>query len=271
MPAGRTTQHRALALLPLAMLLAACPRVPIDFGKDGEPKSAEELLKRVAQAEAQIVTLKGDGKLGVDAPQGKGSVTLFVAVTHPSNIHLEQLDFFGRPQGVLVTDGERFGLYNGQDAKYYRGPASPANLGRFLPVVMPPAELAALLLGRAPRIPAESSEMTFDDKGGVFVLTLKRGAIVQTVHVKPPTYRVVKSSVVGLKAYDVEFDDIGVYGAVSIPKKAKLVAASAKTTVELTYKEITINEPPDLTLFDMSPPEGVPVVEVDANGAPLRD
>lgn len=263
-----TTQHRALALLPLCLLLAACPRVPVDFGKDGEPKSAEELLKRIAVAESQIVTLKGDGKLGVNSPQGNGSVTLFVAVTHPSNIHLEQLDFFGRPQGVLVTDGERFGLYNGQDAKYYRGPASPANLARFLPVVMPPAELAALLLGRMPRIRADATEMTFDDKEGVFVLKLVRGEIVQTVQVKPPTYRVVKSTVVGLKAYDVEFGDIGVYGAVSIPKKAKLVAASAKTSVELTYKDITINEPPDLTLFDMAPPEGVPVVEVDAQGNP---
>lgn len=262
-------QRRALALLPLAVgLLAGCPRPHLDFGKDGEAKSAEELLKRVAQAEAQVVALKGDGKLYVDSPQGKGSVGLFVAVAHPAFIHIEQLDFFNRPQGVLVTDGQDFGLYDAKEGKYFRGPASPANLGRFLPVVLPPAELTALMLGRAPRLPPESSELSVDEKLGVYVLTLKRGAVTQTLHVQPPSHRVVKSTVQGITAYDVEFGDIADYGAVTLPRKIQLVAPSAKTTVELTWKDVTVNEPPDLTLFDLSPPEDVPVVDVDAQGNP---
>jgi len=262
-------QRCAAALLPLLVLgLAGCPRVPLDFGKGGEARTPEELLKRIAQAEAQVVAIKGDGKLFVDAPQGKGSVALFVAVSHPALIHIEQLDFFNRPQGVLVTDGAQFGLYDAKDGKYYRGPASPQNLGRFLPVVLPPAELAALMLGRAPRLPPESSDLSFDDQRGVYVLTLKRGGATQTLHVKPPSNRVVKSTVTGLAAYDVEFSDITDYGALTLPRRALLSAPSAKTTVELTWKDITVNEPPDLTLFDLSPPEDIPVVEVDAQGVP---
>ncbi|MEW5741804.1 MAG: DUF4292 domain-containing protein [Myxococcota bacterium] len=264
-------QRRAPALVPLlaAVALLACPRPPVNFGKDGEARTPEELLKRIAQAEATVVALKGDGSLYVETPQGKGSVSLFVAVSHPALIHIEQLDFFNRPQGVLVTDGSNVGLYDAKDGKYYRGPATPANLGRFLPVVLPPAELAALMLGRAPRLPPESSELSFDDKLGVYVLTLKREGVTQTLHVQPPSHRVVKSTVTGRAAYDVEFSDIADYGAVTMPKKAKLLAASAKTTVELTWKDVTLNEPPDLTLFDLTPPEDVPVVDVDAQGSPV--
>jgi hypothetical protein len=193
-------------------------------------------------------------------------VGLFVAVAHPAYIHIEQLDFFNRPQGVLVTDGKDFGLYDAKEAKYYRGPASPANLARFLPLVLPPAELASLMLGRAPRLPPETSTLAVDERLGVYVLTLTRGPVTQVLHVRPPSNRVVKSTVAGLRAYDVEFSDIAAYGAVTLPRRIQLVAPSAKTTVELTWKDVTVNEPPDLTLFDLSAPEDVPVVELDEEG-----
>jgi len=259
-------QRLAGALVPLALLLSACPVHHIEFGPQGEAKNPAELLKRVALSESTVVGLKGDAKLNVDSPQGKGSVTLFVAVQHPAYLHIEQLDFFGRPQGVLVTDGETFGLYDSQSGQYFKGPASPPNLARFLPVVLPPRELAALLLGRVARVPAEDGEMSMDDKKGVYVLTLKNGPVTQRLEIEPPSYRVVKSTVTGVRAYDVEMGDIADYGAVTLPKRIVLDAPSAKTRVELVYKDVSVNEPPDMTLFDMEPPEDVPVVEVDAAG-----
>lgn len=264
MPAAIAPQR--LTWLFISLSLLACPRRPIDFGRDGEPRTAEELLARVNYAEAQIVSLKGDARLGVDSPQGKGSVTLFAAVTHPAYIHLEQLDFFGRPQGVLVTDGTRFGLYNSQDGKYYRGPASPANLGRFLPLVMPPAELASVLLGRAPRIPVDALAMRFDDRLQLFVLTITRGNVKQTLHVQPPSYRVVKSTAENLNVYELAFGELSPFGGATLPKTINLDAKSSKTALELVWKEVAVNEAPDMTLFELEPPEGVPVVEVDANG-----
>ena len=257
-------------LISAVLALTACPKRIADFGKDGEPKTPQELLRRIEVAESQIYSLKGEAKLIVDSPQGKGAVSLFAAVTHPALIHIEQLDFFGRPQGVLVTDGTRFGLYMQQDGKYYRGPASPANLARFLPLVMPPAELAAVMLGRAPRIPPESMQMRFDDPLQLLVLVLTRGKVRQTLHVQPPSYRVVKSTAENLEAYDLAFSDLTAEGGVTLPKHAALDARTAKTSVELVWKDVAVNEAPDLSLFDFEPPEGIPVVEVDANGFPSQ-
>ncbi len=259
-----------LPFIAFVLLLTACPPKRVDFGRDGEPRSAEELLARINHAEAQIISITGDAKLGVDSPQGKGSVTLFVAVLHPALVHIEQLDFFGRPQGVFVTDGERFGLYQAAEGAYFRGPATAPNLGRFLPVTMPPAELAAVLLGRAPRIRHDALEMSFDAAQQLYVLKLTKGNVVQTLLVQPPSYRVVHSSAVNLDAYDLSFSDLSDEGGVTLPKTARLVAKQVKTSIELSLKSITVNDAPDLTLFELQAPEDIPVVEVDAKGDPRQ-
>lgn len=269
MPDAMLPLRLAPMTLCCALMLTACPKRLVDFGERGEPSSADDLLKRVNAVESQVYALKGDAKLFVDAPQGKGAVDLFISVTHPALIHLEQLDFFGRPQGVLVTNGETFDLYLVPEGKLYRGPASAANLTRFLPIVIPPRELAAVLLGRAPRIPADALAMGFDEKLQQLVLRITRGQVKQTLNVQPPSYRVVKSAAENLDAYAVAFDDLAVQGGVSIARKVIIDAPSARTHLALQWKEVSVNESPDLTLYErLEPPEGVTIVEVDASGVP---
>lgn len=248
-------------ILIVAMLFAGCPRRPVELGKDGAPKSAEDLLARVDFAEAQITSLNGEAKLVVDAPQGKGAVDLFLAVAPPASLHLEQLDFFGRPQAVMITDGHAFGLL--QDGRFLRGPATPQNLARLLPIVIPPEELAAVLLGRAPRIAHDALEMRFDDRAQRFVLTLRRGAMTQTLEVQPPSYRVVHSEAHGFDAYELRFGDLTEQNGVTLPKSVTLDAPASKTTLELTLKAVTLNEAPDESMFVPEAPPDVPVEELN--------
>ena len=243
------------------MLLVACPPRHVELGKDGAPTSAEELLKRVEFAEAQITSLNGDAKLFVDSPQGKGAVDLFLAVAPPASLHLEQLDFFGRPQAVMMTDGHAFGLF--QDGRFLRGSATPQNLARLLPIVSPPEELTAVLLWRAPRMPYDALEMRFDDRTQRFVLTLKRGAAKQTLEVQPPSYRVVHSSAQGFDAYELGFGELTEQNGVTLPKTVTLIAAGSKTKLELTLKSVTLNEAPDETMFVPEAPPDVPVEELN--------
>lgn len=270
------TLLRLLDVLPLvwrraallsAVMFAGCPRLPpLDYGKDGPAISGADLLERIEVAELSVVSVKGDAKLIVDSPQGKGSVSLYVAVLHPARLHIEQLDFFGRPEGILVTDGERFGLYDGRQRKYFRGPASPTNLARFLPIALPPRELASLLLGRVPRVPADSSELSIDEGLRAYRLTLHKGAVTQRLTVSTGTHRVLSSRVEGLNTYAIDLGELDTFGAATLPRRLTLDAPSAKTSVELIYKDIAVNETPEVTMFELEPPEGTPVIEVDANG-----
>ncbi|MHB8874146.1 MAG: DUF4292 domain-containing protein [Myxococcaceae bacterium] len=261
--------NRALAAMFLAALLAAgCPPKRIGLGLPGEPKDAAELLALTAAAEKTVYSVKGEAKIKVDSPEGKGVVTLFMAVTHPSLIHLESLDFFGKPQAVLVSDGRDFGLYRADEGRYYRGPATAENIGRFLPVALPPGELTALMLGRAPRIPHDTAELGVDEAGKLYRVTLKKDAVTQTLVISPKNHRVVESHLTGANAYDLSFQDIEEVDRGTYPRKVVMRSPSAGATVELLYKDVAVNEAPDLTLYTLEAPENVPVVEVDEKGNP---
>lgn len=271
--------NRVAVTMFLTLMCTGCPK-RIDFGPRGEVTDPAALLELVRQAEGRVATLQGESKLRVDSPDARGTVTLWGAIARPGRLHLETLDFFGKPLAVLVSDGQRFGLYQAQENRYYQGPATPENLSRFLPVVIPGDELVSLMLGQAPRIAAPPVSLRADAEAGGYVLTLEgelprrdgtRARATQVLTVHPQHHRVLRSEVRGVEAYDLTFENFLQSGAVVFPRRAQLEARGAKTTLELRYTEVTLNGAPDLAMFELTPPEGVPVVEVDAQGRPLPE
>jgi hypothetical protein len=207
--------------------------------------------------------------LQFDAPSGKGTVTLFVAVARPRWIHLESLGFFGQPQAILISDGKTFGLFQAQESKYYRGPASPENISRFLPIVLPGHELVTILLGGAPRINGEPTALRMLRDPAAYELKLTEGPVTQTLVIDPVAHRVIKSEVRGIDGYDLSFEDFERGVAAALPLKIRLSAPAASTTLELRYQDVEINQKLDVSLFYQRPPAGVPIVDVDSRGNPL--
>ncbi|WP_164018406.1 DUF4292 domain-containing protein [Pyxidicoccus trucidator] len=260
--------NRAAAAIFLAVLSSACPK-RIEFGPEGELTDANVVYQRVKENQDNIVQLEGDSKLRVESPQGSGTLSMFVSVTRPAMLHLETFDFFNRPLASLVSDGQGFGLYQTETNTFYQGPASPENVSRFLPVVLPSQELVAIMLGQVPLIPPERMELELDRKKGFYVLTLHQGQATQVLQVHTKYLRVVKSQVRGVPGYDLAFDDFLEKGTLIFPGKVELVAAQADTRLQLSYQQITLNGRPDLTLYELLPPEGAKVVEVDERGREL--
>ncbi|WP_257462421.1 DUF4292 domain-containing protein [Archangium lipolyticum] len=260
--------NRAAAAIFLALICSGCPK-RIDFGPRGQITDAQELFQLTRSAQGRVVSLQGDGKLRVESPQGTGSVSAYLAAMRPGLLRVEMFDFFNRPVAVLVTDGQRFGLFQAQENTFYQGPATPRNLSRFLPVALPSEELVSVMLGQVPFIPAERMTLSLDEKERVYVLTLQQGAVSQVLRIQPGNLRVVRSEVRGTRAYDLEYDHFKEHGEFVLPHEVKLLASTADTSLGLRYTDITLNESPDLTLFDLSAPEGVRVVEVDEEGQSL--
>ena len=267
--------NRALAAIFLAVLfsgvLTGCPK-RIEFGPEGLIEDPEKLFELTSQAQANVLTLQGDAKLRVDSPQGSGTLSMFLAISRPGLLHMETFDFFNRPVAALVSDGQRFGLYQAEGNIFYQGPASPENVSRFLPVVLPSEELVAVMLGQVPFIPAERKTLELNRDEGVYVLKLFRGAVTQTLHVHTKHHRVVRSEVRGVPGYDLSFDNLEPHkeGGMVFPKEVKLIAEVAETELRLRYSAVTLNERPDLTLFELTPPEGARVVDVDARGREIQ-
>lgn len=257
--------NRLAAPIFLAVVCSGCPR-HIEFGPEGPIDDPERLFQLVSQAQANLVTLQGDAKLHVKSPQGSGTLSMFLAISRPGLLHMETFDFFNRPVAALVSDGQRFALYQTEGNVFYQGPASPENVSRFLPVVLPSEELVAVMLGQVPFIPAERKTLELDRSEGVYRLKLYRGPVTQLLHIHPKYYRVIRSEVRGVPGYDLAFDDLEQQDSMVFPKEVKLIAEVAETELRLRYSDVALNTPPDLTLFELSPPEGARVVEVDARG-----
>ncbi|PTL76122.1 DUF4292 domain-containing protein [Vitiosangium sp. GDMCC 1.1324] len=260
--------NRAAAAIFLVIICSGCPK-RIDFGPNGQITRAEELFRLTSAAQDRVATLQGDGKLRVESPQGSGTVSVYLAASRPGLLRVEMFDFFNRPIAVLVTDGQRFGLFQAQENKFYQGPATPRNLSRFLPISLPSQELVSIMLGKVPFIPAERMTLALDSREGLYVLTLHKDSVTQVLHIHPRYLLVTRSEVRGAPAYGLEYDHFKERGELVFPHEVKLVAPTSDTSLGLRYTDITLNESPDLTLFDLSAPEGVPVVEVDEGGQAL--
>ena len=262
--------NRAAAAIFLAFLCSACPK-RIEFGPEGELTDAQVVYQRVRENQDNIVSLEGNSKLRVESPQASGTLSMFVSITRPALLHLETFDFFNRPLASLVADGKRFGLYQTETNTWYQGPASPENVSRFLPVVLPGEELVAIMLGQVPLIPPERMSLKLDRDQGVYVLTLQRAQATQVLHVHTKYLRVMKSQVRGVPGYDLSFDDFLEKGTLIFPGRVELVAEQAQTKLQVRYQQITLNGRPDLTLYELVAPEGAKVVEVDDRGRELPE
>lgn len=257
--------NRAFAAMFLALACLGCTK-RISFGPEGELSDPHEVLARVDAAESKVISLRGDGRLDVDSKDAKGGVGLFLSVARPALLHLEPLDFFNRPQGVLVSDGTTFSLYSVPESVVLTGPATPPNVSRLLPIVIPANELVSVMLGEAPRIDPDSVEMVVDETERTYRLTLTKGQVVQTLWVHPEHFRVMRSEVRGAPAYDLQFSDFLTTAQVAIPRRIVLASQAGEARLELRHKDVEINGPLDLTDFEFDAPEGIPVTNVDEYG-----
>jgi hypothetical protein len=250
----------------LAASLACAKR--IDFGATGEIHNPNELLKLTDQVERRIISLKGEARLRVSSPKDNGTLNIFAAVAEPDKLHLESLNFFGKPQAILVAGSARFEMLDQDAGKYYRGPASRENLSRFMPVVVPANDLVAMLLGRAPRIAASSASLRLDSAEKSYVVTLSEAQCEQTIWIEPSSYRVTRSQLRGCQAYDLTFDDFQSFASTEVPRKATLNIPGEATRVELKYREVQLNERLDSSMFELAPPSGIQIIELDEQGNP---
>ncbi len=260
-------------LLAGLLLVAGCARraPPPDLSRD-----PRELLRSVRAAQDKIRNVQGSARVHIDSPRMKvpGGLQEFVAAEKPDRLHLETLDFFGDVAAVLVASGGRFALYDAKERVFYRGAATPENVSRFLPVVLPVEELVTVLCGSAPILPGQPVSVEPGD--GALLLTVADGPVGQQLAVgelasvsssrvrrltRDPAGREAQDA----PAYDVELNLRRHRAGVVFPQELKLIAPSAHSTVELTWDDdLAINGRIDPRVFEMNPPAGARVVELDS-------
>jgi hypothetical protein len=143
-------RRRAIALLLPLCVLASC-RTP-DFGvalPAADPRPAA-LLETLVERGAARAALRARARLDLDAPDVTLDRPQRLAVARPARMRVEVLGLFDQVAAVVVTDGDRYQVYDARRNAFEEGPVEPDLLWRVARVDLEPVEAVDLLLG-APR------------------------------------------------------------------------------------------------------------------------
>lgn len=252
--------HRGFLALAVFCACAHAPPVP-----SGPPPDAATLLARVEKAHALPDTLSCDARASVDAPERGGRYSLHVLVKRPASIRIEAILPTGDPGAVLVAERGRFALLDLRNNVFYRGPATPRNLSRLLPVPFAPDELVSLLTGAMPALPFVEGISSARD-GNALVLRFAGRDLAQEVALGQDLrlLRVRRTTARGDLLWEVTLDEHeDDSGGAQVPKLLHLDAPGARTRVDLRLRNLVSNRPPAAGAFVLNPPKGTRIEEVD--------
>lgn len=247
------------ALLAVGAALAACaPRVPPpDLSLD-----PELLLGQVQATAAGVSSVRGEARLRASAGS-RVSVAAFVAARRPDRVRVEVLDFFGNPAAVLASAGGRLAIWDARSGTFYRGAATPENVGRLVLLPLAPEELVDVLCGWPPlggdpvRAEPGRGHITLEvrDGGRTTVARVVAGAAVERATVRYPR-----------GGYEVAWADRVLVGTQVGPGDVTLSSRSPAVRVELAWSEPEANAALADALFRLEPPAGARVVELEEGG-----
>jgi hypothetical protein len=233
------------------------------------PPDAESLLARVREqlrrasglrAETKVDHLSGEGRI-------KGKVTMLVAAD--GRLRFEAESPLGSPLAVLASDGTEFDLLDVEKNRFLTGPATPCNVARLLRIVMPGADVAAVLLGGAPLPPFERARVEWDDSHGGrerLILDLFGGGR-QTLWLGAGgrTWDVVAAERVdaaGRTLFSLEHEGFRDVGRVRLPRVTRFREPAEKADVIVRWREQEAGVELPAAAFRLPPPEGIPAERV---------
>jgi outer membrane lipoprotein-sorting protein len=263
---------RCAACLALVAGLAGCPGRRADGPGFGQTFDTPEALMQAMRADlSKLRALRATGS--VDMRQGGQRIKAHVLylAERPAWLRFETESFFEQPLSILVSDGERFTIWDLEQGRVVTGRATPANLGRMLPVPLDGAQLGALLLGEPPWIAYAEVSLSGGAAGRPYLLSLQNARERQTVEVDAALLRPTRVELVAgdQRRYLIEYEDWQVRDGLAVaPEKLRLEMPADEMHLKIKLKEIEPNPALARTLFQLTPPEGTPLESLDPAPAP---
>ncbi len=233
------------------------------------PQTAQAVLLR-ALARRLPQTLQGMTRLEVYSAGEARKVDLLVVVQQPDHLQFQALAPTLDLLALLSTDGLRFLMFERGGAACYVGPACAENLGRLVPIALPPAELALALLGRPPLLAEPPQQLAWDSDRQLYRLDLGPSAGThQQVYVEPESFRFV-GAVFYRQDQRIGALQYGPAGPGGVPSTVQWKAE--QTDLTLSLRDVSVDQQVQPEVFAVQCPAGMTVVPLpcsaSAQGAP---
>jgi hypothetical protein len=227
--------------------------------------SAAELLARLHDRDKTSAGLQARGRITFLSPQRNYSGTVLLKARRPANLRVDILDLFGRRALSFATNGQQVQILSPHDNKFFQGPASPRNLAAFIPPSVTLEQAVRLLTEALPLSSGPPSRFEYQSATGQYYLEWRQGAALQErLWVAAQGLYPVKEEYFGGASqarFTAEWTDFG-QAAPDFPGKITLKSAVPKLELRLAYTELRLNPPLPAAAWTLTPPPGLPVVQL---------
>lgn len=220
----------------------------------------------------QTLSLSGRGSLTAKGRTLRGSFTIYAA--RPGSLRLETYGPFGIPVLFVVAQGGQVKAVNFLERRYFFGPASAPKMAAFLPLNLSAAELIALLsaapLPEEPTVvravaPNQAPRLQMAAKTGGDALVLLEGERGPVRLLFDGEARLAAASWgEGPQELVALYSDWRpCEGAAAFPFDLDFSLPSRGRALSLEASEVRLNEPAPPEAFELAPPEGFKIIEVN--------
>ncbi len=250
-----------IALLVLGM--AACARMPAPPTRERpQVASAAELFQHLQNQAAAVTSLKARGTVAVTSPQKNFSATVLLAAAKPSQVRLDILNFWGQSMVTFLSDGPELQMLVYNERTLYRGPASPENLRRFLPLAVSREDFIAALTGHLAYQLYDQPVMLSSPDPAVYLLelTARSGAEKVRLTVDAQTLSLLGAqwfTPAGEETLKAEFVPGNGRSGAELPAEVYLASGDRLASVRLRYREQNVNAPVPADTWVLSTAGGV--------------
>lgn len=247
----------ALSWVALVLFLGACAAPRPSSPPSTLPDSAE-LLRRLADYEVRFAAMQGLAKMRIATAEKTLSFNQVLLVQKPDLLRCEVLSPFGSALLSLASDGETISVAVPGEQRFYRGPASAANVARFTQVPLRPADLVGILLWSLPRFPWQAAAVRRDGASELLVLSGEGGVVQEFTFDEAGRLVRGRYLVADEPRMQVEYREFTA-DRHDFPRRVELSFPSRQLTATLAILELDGLEPVPGERFSLRPPPGVDV------------
>ncbi|PLX75851.1 MAG: hypothetical protein C0614_10600 [Desulfuromonas sp.] len=250
-----------IAVCSLGLLCSCSAIIEPPPGSRVEDRIGRELVANWSDRVGSFSSVQGVAHIEVDSPGSTFKGNQVLLAESPAHFRAESLSPFGVPLLTLVANKAELNVLLPAQNIFYRGRASAENLRRFTRIPLRPSALVGLLLCQTPLLNGGGFN-TYAQPDGGWVLDVVDSTPPQRLYFDASGRLTAIHSFVRGYPLVMRYFDHGRLVA-GFPARFELSSPRAKTVVRLDFSEQKRNLKFRPGLFQLQPPLGTTIIELD--------
>ena len=242
-------RHPETWLLLLLASLFGC--APAARSIRENPVPVAEVLRRVHERNEKVKTLRGNGTITIEAPEGSNSGYFSASLKKPDSLLVEFKGPFGIHVGTLLLSRERFIFFNRMENKAFIGRPDGRTLQSMFKLKMEFDEVLNAFTGEFPGASSGDSLARFSIEDDRYVMRYTNGGGAKEYRIDGDAFVVTGYSVAdsaGASTLTATASRIDDSPPVAVPKFLRVIFPRERRSITIVYSGVEINKPVECAL-----------------------